>query len=91
MLFPGSRYLRAGTTTITLPTGTLVAIVNVPQPNAVAVLGFHRRSEDERLDLIAARYLADPTAFWQLCDADGAIVPDALGARRLVGIPPRST
>jgi hypothetical protein len=91
MLFPGSRYLRAGTTTITLPAGVLVAIVKVPLPNAGPVLGFYRRTEDQRLDVIAARYLADATTFWQLCDANGAIVPDALGARALVGIPRRST
>ena len=90
MFFPGSRYLRAGTTTITLRSGP-VTVVGVPPPSVRPVLGFHRRTDDQRLDGIAARYLADATAFWQLCDANDAIVPDALGARPLVGIPRRST
>jgi hypothetical protein len=91
MFFPGSRYLIAGTTTVTLPDGSSVAIVNVPAPAGLAVLGYYRRGEGQRLDLIAARYLADATTFWQLCDADAAVVPDALAARPLVGIPPRRT
>jgi hypothetical protein len=91
MFFPGSRYLKSGTATVTLPDGTLVAIVNAPLPGTAVPLGYYRRTEDQRLDVIAARYLNDPTTFWQLCDADGAIVPDALAARALVGIPKRAT
>jgi len=37
--------------------------------------------------LIAAHYLADATAFWRLCDANAAMVPDTLAARERVGIP----
>jgi len=39
--------------------------------------------------LIAFRFLADPTAFWYLCDANNAMVPDALAAHKLIGIPNR--
>jgi hypothetical protein len=53
----------------------------------VPLAGFHPRKSGERLDLIAARYLSDPTWFWRLCDANNAPVPDALAARPLVGIP----
>jgi hypothetical protein len=52
--------------------------------------GFHARKQGQRLDHIAARYLGDATAFWRLCDANGSLSPDALGARDLVGIPKKS-
>jgi hypothetical protein len=52
-----------------------------------AVLGYYRRNRGDRLDQIAGSYLSDATAFWQLCDANGAVVPDALAAADLVGIP----
>ena len=32
----------------------------------------------DRLDLLAARYLGDPTQFWRLCDATGALRPEEL-------------
>jgi hypothetical protein len=31
--------------------------------------------------------LPDGTQFWRICDANGAMVPDALGAHDLIGIP----
>ena len=46
------------------------------------------RRRGQRLDLIANYFLNDATAFWQLCDANNAVVPDALSAHDLVGIPP---
>jgi hypothetical protein len=47
----------------------------------------HQRTDEQRPDGIAAHYLADATAFWRLCDAGGAVVPDALAARDLIAIP----
>jgi hypothetical protein len=87
MFFPGSRYASVSTYTMTLPDGTVVAVTRTPLPSSSTLMGFHRRLQGQRLDLIAARYLADPTAFWQLCDANNAMVPDALAAHGLVGIP----
>jgi len=34
------------------------------------------------------RFLNAPTGFWQLCDANNAMVAGALAARSLIGIPP---
>jgi len=51
------------------------------------VQGYYRRAGSQRLDLIAAHFLKDSTTFWQLCDANNAVVPDALAARDLIGIP----
>jgi hypothetical protein len=87
MFFPGSRYAGLSTYTMTLPDGRIVAAVRTPLPSSSALIGFHRRLQGQRLDLIASRYLANPTAFWQLCDANNAMVPDALAAHSLIGIP----
>jgi hypothetical protein len=90
MFFPGSRYETTGTYTVTLPNDKTVRVTKLPLPQSRAILGYHHRLEGQRLDLIANRYLKDPTAFWQLCDANNALVPDALAARDLIGIPPKS-
>ena len=90
MFFKGSRYERAGTYVVTRLDGVQVAVTRIPLPVASQLIGFHPRKQGQRLDLIAARYLADATAFWRLCDVNNTIVPDALAAADLVGIPPKS-
>ena len=87
MFFPGSRYLNLGTTQVTRADGTTLTTTNLPLPVQSPLLGFHRRLDGQRLDLIAEHYLADATAFWRLADANNAVVPDVLGTRNLVGIP----
>ena len=87
MFFPGSRYASLSPYDVTLPGGTMVQAIPLPLPGSPAVLGYHRRTQGQRLDHIAARYLGDATAFWRLCDANDAVVPDALAARDLIGIP----
>ncbi len=87
MFFPGSRYAKAGTYIVTLPDGRQVAATRLPLPAVGSLIGYHRRQEGQRLDLIAYRYLADATAFWRLCDANDAMLPDALAAHDLIGIP----
>ncbi|HEV3037631.1 MAG TPA: LysM domain-containing protein [Candidatus Angelobacter sp.] len=87
MFFPGSRYEKTGTYKVTQLNGTEAVVVKLPLPLRDPLLGFHPRTEGQRLDLIAARYLADATTFWRLCDANGTLSPDALAARDLVGIP----
>ncbi|HWB84002.1 MAG TPA: hypothetical protein VG675_07670 [Bryobacteraceae bacterium] len=89
MFSKGSRYENAGTVTAVKLDGTVVAVTKIPLPTTPPLIGFHRRQQGNRLDLIAARYLGDTTAFWRLCDVNGSVVPDALAARDLVGIPPR--
>ena len=87
MFQPNSRYANQPTDTITLPDQRVVTLVRPPLPRPAIVKGWHRRLAGQRLDLIAARYLADPTASWQLCDANNAMVPDALASQDLIGIP----
>ena len=47
-------------------------------PAAARPLATHRVGSDDRLDLVTARYLGDPTAFWLVADANAALDPDAL-------------
>jgi hypothetical protein len=89
MFFKGSRYENAGTYTVTKLDGTQVSVTRIPLPTTPGLLGFHPRQAGQRLDLLASHYLADATAFWKLCDANNAVVPDALAARKLIGIPPK--
>jgi hypothetical protein len=47
----------------------------------------HTVDDEERLDRITARYLGDPTLFWQICDRNGGLHPSELTAapgRRLL-------
>lgn len=88
MFQPGSRYAGAGIYEVTLPDGRVVTATRTPLPVVRTVVGWHRRAEGERLDLIAYLRLRDATAFWQLCEAADALVPDALAARDLIPVPP---
>lgn len=87
MFFPGSRYYNLTKYQVTRPDGTVVQVTRVPSPGPAAVVGYLRGRQAQRLDQIAARFLADPTGFWQICDANNAVVPDALVAQDLIGVP----
>jgi hypothetical protein len=87
MFFPGSRYQNLITYPLTRANGTVVAVTRLPLPAQTPLLGYHQRRQGQRLDLIAAHYLVDPTTFWKLCDANNAVVPDALAVHDLIGIP----
>jgi hypothetical protein len=87
MFSPNSRYAGLATYAVTMPDGTMVTATRLPLPDPLALAGYHRRVVGDRLDLLAARYLKDPTFFWQLCDSNNAPVADALNARDLIGVP----
>lgn len=56
-----------------------------PQPAALPTLAEHVVSRGDRLDLIVARYLGDPTQFWRICDANLVIHPAELTAADRIG------
>ena len=87
MFAPNSRYAAMQTYSVTLPDGRVVTATRLPLPDPRALAGYHRRIAGDRLDLLAARYLKDPTLFWRLCDANNTPAPDALAARDLIGVP----
>jgi hypothetical protein len=82
-----SRYANTGTYVVQTTRGEIVRAVRLPVRAQPLVRGFHLRVEGQRLDAIAAHYLADPTASWRLCDAGEAVAPDALGARDRIAVP----
>ncbi|QGZ59461.1 LysM domain-containing protein [Paraburkholderia acidiphila] len=80
-----SRYCGYGTLQYTAPDGQCVAYLArriVPQPGApnFATINQYTVHQQDRLDLIAAKYLGDPLLFWLICDANGAIAPHELVA-----------
>jgi hypothetical protein len=81
-----SRYYNQSTYPVRVG-GATVTAVSLPLPQKPAVRGFHRRTEGQRLDLVANYYLSDPAGFWRLCDASGAMAPDALATADLVAVP----
>jgi len=87
MFFANSRYYKLATYTVTMPDGSVIVATRSALPNPLQLAGYHRHIAGDRLDLLAARYLKDPTLFWQLCDSNNAAAPDALAASDLVGIP----
>lgn len=87
MFFPGSRYINLANYQVTIQGGTTVAVTRLPTPVQNPVRGYYPRQNSQRLDQIASHFLSDATAFWQLCDANDAPVPDALAIRALIGIP----
>jgi hypothetical protein len=87
MFFPGSRYYNLPQYQVTKSDGTTVTVTQLPLPTNPPLLGSHPRLTGQRLDLIASHFLNDATAFWQLCDANDSVVPDALAVHNLIAIP----
>lgn len=85
MFDPTSRYYAIETATLTVsdPDGLPRTIAYKrrrfipPLAESTRVLE-HRFAGGERLDNITARYLGDPTQFWQICDANLVLRPEEL-------------
>jgi hypothetical protein len=62
---------------------------HLPAPGGAPTLVEHIVRQGERLDNVTARYLVDPTQFWQVCDANVVIQPEDLTRRpgRIIRIP----
>ena len=56
-----------------------------PGPSVSPPLALHRVTDGDRLDLLGARYLGDPTAFWWIADTNAALDPDDLVATEAEG------
>lgn len=78
---PESRYHGLATQTIPGVDGRPLTYLRrrfVPAPEAFATQGYRITAQGERLDQIAASVIGDPTGFWRLCDANGAIWAEEL-------------
>lgn len=80
-----SRYEAAGTAAVEVDDGcggvreVVYLLTRTPlDPAATTPLAWHRVAPDDRLDLLASRYLGDPATFWRICDANLALDPDEL-------------
>ena len=85
MFDTASRYATVPDATIdrALPDGTTRTIRYklrrfLPAPDTLTPLTRHVMTDADRLDLVAARYVGDPTAFWRLCDANDVLRPAEL-------------
>ena len=59
----------------------------IPAADNLTTLVEHNVAQGERLDNLTARYLADPTQFWRVCDANDVMQPEELEtAGRIVRI-----
>jgi hypothetical protein len=87
MFAANSRYAGLAAYRVKLADGRTITATKLPLASPLRPIGYHQRISGDRLDLLAARYLNDPTWFWKLCDANGSVSPDALNARTLIGIP----
>ncbi len=78
---PTSRYHGLGTAVHTPLDGEQMIYLRrrfVPPPERFDLLQEHAVQEGDRLDNLAAQYLDDPEGFWRICDANGAMRPEAL-------------
>src|SRR5262245_16481726 len=78
---PTSRYYNIDTAAIVMADGRTVVYLRrrfVPPPERFSLLQEYLVVQGDRLDLIAARFLADPEQFWRVCDANRAMRPDEL-------------
>jgi hypothetical protein len=81
MFDPTSRYYNLGTGTYVSPDGQVITYVRrrfLPQGETMPLLVEVTVIQGDRLDLVATRTLGDPEQFWRICDANGAMRPDAL-------------
>ncbi len=78
---PTSRYHGIETRVLENKDGQKVVFIKrrfVPHPERFSLLQEHVVTDNERLDNITAHYLGNPEQFWQLCDANRAMLPDEL-------------
>lgn len=85
MFDPTSRYCNVSTSTLTVITqdGKPVEVRYlqrrfIPAADDETTLLEHVFSQGERLDIITAQYLGDPTQFWHVCDANVVMRPEDL-------------
>jgi hypothetical protein len=82
-----SRYFKLTTYTVRDHRGRDVAVVPVPPPPNEGLLGIHVLKQGQRLDHLAALYLANPAGYWRICERNDVMLPEALTEAREIEIP----
>ena len=88
MFDPNSRYANLDKVIFTAPDGRQTRYIRrrfLPQGERIPELQVVKVGPSDRLDLISARTLGDPLAFWQVCDANNAMNPFDLTAESEIG------
>ncbi|NMG11606.1 LysM domain-containing protein [Brasilonema sp. UFV-L1] len=80
-----SRYYKLKTETVTVTDGDgmsrevrYVQRRFIPSAEGMTTVIEHTVTQSDRLDNITARYIGNPTQFWQVCDANNVFRPDEL-------------
>jgi hypothetical protein len=91
---PNSRYNGLPTLGHVFPDGRAVPYVArrfIPGPESYLAVREHLVVQGDRLDLLAAKYLADPEQWWKIADANVTLVPvaltDEIGERLRIAFP----
>lgn len=84
-----SRYSKVETYHVRDRRGRQVSVVRVPEPLVHTLMGIHLLKEGQRLDHLAAKYLNDPAGFWRICEANNAMLAEALSEQSDIAIPNR--
>lgn len=87
MFDPKSRYAKAETYVVADARGRTVSVVAPPPAPEQVQLGIHLLKQGERLDLLAAKYLNDPTGYWRIAEQNNVMLPEALTEAREIEIP----
>lgn len=82
-----SRYAKAETYVVTDKRGREVTVVAPPPPPEQVLLGLHLLKQGERLDLLATKYLNNPTGYWRIAEQNDVMLPEALTEAREIEIP----
>ncbi len=82
-----SRYKQEETYQVEDSRGRQVPVVPVPDPLLQVIQGFHLMKQGHRIDHLSAQYMNDPAGFWRICDANDAMLPEALSEQEEIAIP----
>ena len=80
---PTSRYYNLHPVQLTTPDGRIVTYLErrfVPPIQNFSLLQTYVVVQGDRIDNVTAKFLSDPTQYWRLCDANGAMRPAELTA-----------
>lgn len=69
--------------------GRMVEVVPVPPAPAQTLMGVHLRRDGERIDHLAAKYLANPAGFWRIAEKNDVMLAEALAEALEIEIPGR--
>ena len=67
--------------------GRTVAVAPVPRSPDQELQGYHTLKQGQRIDHLANSYLQNPAGFWQICEMENVMLPEALTEKPEIAIP----